>query len=274
MDSSRWPPARPRSGWPTAATTPNRFSPSCGRPISRGCGCWPCPSCASPATPAATSSFRTPCSVARRRGWPPSWRPPSTWISWPPWGCPCGTRTSSTTAPPCSTGGRFWPWYPRPTCPTTGSSTRSAGLSLPAPATAYSPSAGRRSIWAPTRSSPARACPASLWGWRSVRICGPPRPPLWPWPRRGPPLSSTCPPPTSWWARPSTAAAWCAASPPGWCAAMSTPTPGRGSPPPIWSSTATTSWPRTAPCWPSAASPPGSPCPRWMWSGWTTSAAA
>ena len=46
--------------------------------------------------------------------------------------------------------GRFWPWYPRPTCPTTGSSTRSAGLSLPAPATVYSPSAGRRSIWAPT----------------------------------------------------------------------------------------------------------------------------
>ena len=33
-------------------------------------------------------------------------------------------------------------------------------------------------------------------------------------------------------------------------------------------------WPRTAPCWPSAASPPGSPCPRWTWSGWPTSAAA
>ena len=53
-------------------------------------------------------------------------------------------------------------------------------------------------------------------------------PPLWPWPRRGPPLSSTCPPPTSWWARPSIAAAWCAASPPGWCAAMSTPRRGGG----------------------------------------------
>ena len=39
---------------------------------------------------------------------------------------------------------------PKTYLPNYGDSTRSAGLSLPAPATAYSPSAGRRSIWAPT----------------------------------------------------------------------------------------------------------------------------
>ena len=42
-----------------------------------------------------------------------------------------------------------------------------------------------REIWAcDTMPDP---CPTWWWGWRSVRICGPPRPPPWPWPRRGPP---------------------------------------------------------------------------------------
>ena len=51
--------------------------------------------------------------------------------------------------------------------------------------TVYSPAAARRSGWAPTCSSPARACPAWFWEWRSARTCGRSSPPLWPWPEAG-----------------------------------------------------------------------------------------
>ena len=39
------------------------------------------------------------CCGVRRRGWPPFWRPPKTWIWSQPWACRCGTRASSITAP-------------------------------------------------------------------------------------------------------------------------------------------------------------------------------
>ena len=81
------------------------------------------------------------------------------------------TRASSTTAPPCSTGGRFWAWCPRPTCPTTGNSMRSAG-SPPAgrlEQTGWSPLLRQQGlVLAPGASFPCESMPKLVLG---VEIC-------------------------------------------------------------------------------------------------------
>ena len=156
------------------------------------------------------------------------------------WAFRCWCTASCTTAPPCYAMDAFWVLCPRPICPTTASSTKSASSPRAAPRWSWWRCVVSRCPLAPPCCSAAARCPALCWAWRSARICGAPcrPPPSTRWPVR--PRSQIFPPAMRPSARPSTAGRWCPTSLPACCAATCMLPPGTVRARRTWCSPATT----------------------------------
>mgnify|MGYP000844226709 CR=1 FL=1 len=107
--------------------------------------------------------MKTRCRPVRWMPCRPCWTAPGRWTPSCWWACRCWYTASCTTAPPCCAAGSCWALCPRPTCPTTVNSTRSASLPPAAPRWKRSPCAASRCPLALRCCSAAGPCPVLCW---------------------------------------------------------------------------------------------------------------